>query len=393
VATKIRPAVVIDTSNSVATDTTNSVVTDTGELSTDSFTHNLRVFEESRLLDDRVVVVMPHTNRAESFLGRYAHGVGSARPGDDPSSWTPPPETVWDPAAPPDPLRYTCPVPVQASFKVTGLVQDGRWRDPSDLDAARSLLQARYDLKIGIWDLVNNPTLRRTLLDVAPIPEAPPQTIEVPAGAGERARRRVAAKAQQRAQEAEARHRMDPFLQPLRDIGWRTLTRRVDLCLPLTELIPLSTIRRAQSWPDDEPFPLVQLDLAIGKRQSEISAFTIMYNLVDLKAYARSRRRFLEDVASPEICTLAGTGRLSLWRTHSGWADDAEWGVIAAEVAKRSSMWQTAFEDLCKECRGFLERWATTDQGLRHTASLQPPSPPREGLSTLPPLGQPPPLK
>ena len=34
--------------------------------------------------------------------------------------------------------------------------------------AARKLLQSRFDLKIGIWDLVDSPTLRESLLDVEP---------------------------------------------------------------------------------------------------------------------------------------------------------------------------------------------------------------------------------
>ena len=77
----------------------------------------------------------------------------------------------------PDPIAYTCPVPVQADFTVTGLVQNGEWQDPSDLEAARSLLQASDDLKIGIWDLVGNATLRRTLLEA--VPSAPPPPIAV----------------------------------------------------------------------------------------------------------------------------------------------------------------------------------------------------------------------
>ena len=91
----------------------------------------------------------------------------------------------------PDPLDYASAVPVQAEFKITGLIQEGAWQDPSDLEAARALLQYRYDLTIGIWDLASNPTLRATLLDVVEVRPAPPIEVAVPAAANARAKSKL----------------------------------------------------------------------------------------------------------------------------------------------------------------------------------------------------------
>ena len=317
------------------------------------YAERFRRLERGRLFDRGIVLVMPHTYRTETFFRKYASWVHAGRPDDDPSRWQPPPPSAWDATAPPDPIRYSCPVPIQAEFGVTGFIRDGDWQDPSDLEAARSLLQARYDLKIGIWDLVNNATLRSTLLETSPFPEAPGRDMEVPIGAAGRAQHRVAKRMEAHAEEATARRRIEPQLQSLREVGWQK-TPRSGLYLPLTELIPLSTIRRAQDWPDDQPFPLVELEFTIGKRYCEVSAFTIMYNQVDLRAYARSRQKLLEQVAAPEICMLAGTGRVSLWRNVGGWGDGIDWRVVAAGIARRSPPWKEAFDALCKECRGLL---------------------------------------
>jgi len=384
----IHPSVIVDTSGAFARGSTHPSTTEEGAPLPDYYAGHLMEFDKRRFLDEQIVVVMPHTHGAESFISSYLHWVEKRRPNDDPSTWTPIEPNLWDPAAPPDPIRYTCPVPVRASFKVTGLMQGGRWNDPSHLEAARSLLLARYDLKIGIWDLANNPTLRHTLLKPGSSIEASIELAEVPRAASERARRQVAKKMAQRATEADGRRQIDPQLEPLRGVGWSTLTPGTDLFLPMSELIPLSVIRRSQSYPDEEMWPLVRLELAISKRHTVIKVFTIMYNQVDLKAYVRSRRQALEEIASPEACTLSGTGRFSVWETSCGWGDDADWTAVATEIAKRSPRWERAFDDLCKECRGLLARWATIDESHSHTA-LPPSSTMVEGPLTPESLGQP----
>ena len=176
-AAQVRPAAIVDTSWPFELE---------GEgASYEPYAGRFREFEKNRLFGDRIVLVMPHTHRTESFLRGYLTWARGGRPDDDSSRWAPPSPSPWDPAAPPDPIRYSCPVPVQADFGVTGLIQDGEWLDAADLEAARSLLQARFDLKIGIWDLVENSTLRRTLLESGPPNLVPVGAATIPSGAAE----------------------------------------------------------------------------------------------------------------------------------------------------------------------------------------------------------------
>ena len=49
----------------------------------------------------------------------------------------------------------------------------GVWVDPGAVESARALLSARYDLDLGLWDLVNNTTLREALLAETALVEPP----------------------------------------------------------------------------------------------------------------------------------------------------------------------------------------------------------------------------
>ena len=354
-AARVRPSVVVDTSLG------DEIEEDGKEY--EPFVESFKAFERTRLRGSEVVVVMPHTHRTEAFLQRYANWVAAGRPQENSSRWSFPPPNSWSPSDPPDPARYGYPVPVQAKFKVTGFLRDGEWRDPADLEAARSLLQARYDLKIGFWDLVNNATLRRTLLPALPPDQVPATSIGVPTGAAQRTHRQLSRRRAERAREEEARHSIESTLRPLRDIGWTKFIPRCDLCLPLTDFVALSTIRRAATWPDDEPYPLVQLELTISKRHCDVSVFTIMYSDVDLRRYIHARRQLLEEIAAPAACALTGSARISLYRKPGGWADGVDWATAASAIADRSSLWREAFEALCQECRTMLEQWAIADNG------------------------------
>lgn len=298
-------------------------------------------FEKRRLMGDNGVLVMPHTHRIESLVRGYLAWVRGGRPAAEKISA---PVTTWDPAAPPDPVHYTCPVAVQAQFGVTGLVQDGEWRDPSDLEAARALLQARYDLKIGIWDLVGNPTLRSALLSSAPPTPAPAKVAAIPAGAAERAQKRVAARTVERAEAERALDQIAASFGPLEALGWKRPTEgRGFMRLPLTD--------DYAHWPGDDPFPLVQLEFEISKRESSVSAFTILYNQVDIAQYVTDRRETFESIAVPDRCPLGKSPRPVLWRAHGGWADDVDWPHRTAALAEHTRRWRAALQELCIQCR------------------------------------------
>ncbi len=193
----LRPTVIVDTTDSVLHD------------------GSFESLRRRRLFDERVVLVIPHTHAAERLIKAYPDHVRAGRTISPLAG-----AVVWDPLAPPDPIRYTTPVPVSADFRVSGLMRGNAWQDPSDLEAARSLLQARFDLRIGIWDLVQNPVLRRTLLESPPSSSAPKRGAAVPLGAATRASRVVAERIANKTRESSARAQIDRQIGALISTGW-----------------------------------------------------------------------------------------------------------------------------------------------------------------------------
>ncbi len=304
--------------------------------------YHLQAMEASRFPSTEAVLVAPHTFGADQYFKAYEEWVSRGRPPDSVSES--PPINSWDPDARPDPVHYATPVPISATFGITGLVVAAQWQDAADLEAARALLEARYDLKLGIWDLASNPTLRKTLLDTSPVQLAPPVAVPIPQAAERRAEARVDAKLHAKEVERTTLTAVTERLGPLKELGWarRAEKQRGLLQLPLTE--PM------QRWTDDEPFPLVLLALDIAKRSTEVTGFTIMYNQVDLGTYVEERRSVLEDIAAPAECKL-GSGWTGLWRTSGGWGDDIDWEDRARLLAALTPRWIEVFSPLTEECR------------------------------------------
>ncbi|HEY5230643.1 MAG TPA: hypothetical protein VIJ11_07110 [Galbitalea sp.] len=347
----LRPAVIIDTTEGVLLDRT------------------FETLSTRRLFDEQITLVLPHTRAAERYIRAYARATAPDQlvaPAIAPPPWdpdferyigaaarathpdqlvapaiTPPP---WDPDAPPDPVRYTKLIPIEASFGVTGLVQRQQWKDPSDLEAARALLEARFDLQIGIWDLVGNATLRQTLLK--PIPAVPPpaEAAPIPARAAKRATTHVGEKIAEATAEQQALESIAKHFAPLLRSGWEANQRvRWFLRLPLTE-----TVRR---WSGEEPFPLVQLEFIVRKRQCYVTVFAMMYNRVNIDNYVLARRAILDQIASPNDCPLGPSLRPLLWQAVGGWADDIDWDDCAVALAQRTEQWTVVFEEFCNEAR------------------------------------------
>ena len=301
-------------------------------------TERFQALESELLSVEGVVVVMPHTHATEKFIREYLSWLQKGRKDIQTSLERDVPS--WDPAQPPNPVRYMHPVPVAAEFQVTGLVQGGQWQDPSELEAARSLLRARYDLKIGIWDLVENPTLRRTLLETVPTPTPPDRLAAVPPGAGQRATIAVGARLEARTALETARLQ----LLKLKDVGWSDSRYSYEvLHLPLTEPVPL--------WPEElEREPLLWLTLAVLKRQTQISVWSSMHGQVDLTGYIESHHTELKAVAGSNLGDLS-KGWPTIWQAKGGWADSVNWPSRAMDVATLTPSWTAVFEDLAATCR------------------------------------------
>ena len=336
-----------------------SVLVDTSESTVSGermYSGRYAQFEEARLFAEPMVIVMPHTQRTESLVRGYLRWVAKGRPTPRyPSSF------AWDPDAPPDPIRFTRVTPASATFTVTGLVRDGEWVDPGPLEAARRLLEARYDLKIGIWDLVDNDILRDSLLDTIPRFTVPHKPVVVPPAAAARAARQVGEVLDQRAEQHQAMARISARMGPLDARGWKAseTERGWFRTLPLTTPV--------QRWGDEHPGALAQLEMSISKRSVSITAFTVMYNLgIDVSAYVAERTSLFERLASPASIMVRET-RPVVWGAPGGWGDDVDWQERVGLLAEKTEPWRKAFSELVDRClrvqRDQEERWAARYHG------------------------------
>jgi hypothetical protein len=176
-------------------------------------------FEQSWFKHKNLIIVGVHTHADTVYLDRYVNWVADGRHKNAPGASMP--YEDWG--------RQTRPqhavVPIEADFRVTAVVQNGKWVDPAPLEAARSLIQARFDLKLGIWDLITNHTLRATLLKEAPVLSAPDTPAAKTAGFVERQQQLM----QLRAQRTDRQKSRDASLDAIAGVvasldasGWTT---------------------------------------------------------------------------------------------------------------------------------------------------------------------------
>lgn len=297
-------------------------------------------FEMAFLAPSGVLVVIPHTSATYGWLATYLDWVRSGRP-----TSTPPfrEEPAWDPEAPPDPVNYTHPVPVKASFKVTGLAQDGEWRSASDLEAARALLQSRFDLRIGLWDLASNPVLRSTILDSKQVSFVPEDTAPIPSGAAVRADIDVSRKLDERTRSRKAH----AHLEALGFVGWK------DGTLPLTKPVQLR--------PDEGREPLLWLIATVNKRHTSVSIMSSLYNHIDIQGRVRQLQTALEQAALGATIDPDQI-RPVIWRVSGGWGDRVDWPERVNTLAELTPKWIDLFQDLASECWAI---WRKRRQGLR----------------------------
>jgi hypothetical protein len=305
---------------------------------------------QRRGYESRLVVVVPHTHNREKQLRGYLRGLGPEN-----ATNNGPAGAAWDPTAPPDPIHFSCPVPVEADFGITGLIQAGTWQDPSHLEAARRLLLARYDLKIGLWDLANNETLRQTLLDEVDLKEVPTGRVAVPPGAATRAARRVAEKISNTQAEASAQHAIARLLVALEGSGW-IWARQGTFRLGLTE--PVTPYEGAGGT-----FPLVSLNLTISKRSTTVDVFNWLYNDIDIGSYLAVHRAALEQIAAPDECPLiADPARSTIWKARGGWADEVDWHERSAVLITKAEEWVNELRPFCEACRQIFKKKMAASQ-------------------------------
>jgi hypothetical protein len=268
---------------------------------------DFKIFEEARVFDD-VVLVLPHTFGVEAFLRDYVKWIRGRRSEN----------TKGNLASPSIEWRHNNfeMIPEDDHFGVTGIIQNGRWRDPSDLEAARVLLQSRYDFKFGLWDLANNPVLRQTLLASIPTERTSQMSAELPARAKERAIERAA-----RMSRGENGRKASPsaIYDLFRHHGW--LGRRYDF----------------------RNCARVYLTLDITESQTAISVFS--WGRPSIGPFLKQHVDEFESIASPNECDVHN-GNFVLWLAPGGWAGDIDWEDRVSTILKCTTRWEKIMRTL-----------------------------------------------
>jgi hypothetical protein len=290
------------------------------------------------------MLIMPHTHaneaalRAHFFLGRREPGITFGVSMPQPS--------LKDKQI--DEVRYARTVPIKADFRVTALIENGTWVSPDDLEAARSLLASRFDLKLGLWDLVRNPTLRRSLLEAVPTPEAIQMATELPPRIARRARDAATRKAERERQESAALELLGGIAEPLVENGWKEpIYGNNFMRYPLTE--PLARWPAREGWPAEDPMPLASLSLTIGKRHASIALSCTMSGYVDVYDHLTRQLSQFEKLALPNATRLDATASV-LWSATGGWGDAVDWKCRFEDIAAKTPVWAELLSDLVKEC-------------------------------------------
>lgn len=290
---------------------------------------NFSDFESARLFSD-VVLVLPHTPAIARYLESYVEWVVGGRRGlghhaqpprtSDPEHW--------------QELRNSVPVPLSAEFKVTGVIQGGVWTDAADFEAARSLLESRYDLKLGFWDLVGNAVLRQAMLDSTPISAAPAEPAAVPAAARARAAKRADAAANEVAARTQSKEAIAKRLEPY---GWE---QGHGITYTLVD------------WKGQvEDRVLLYMTLSITKRRCAVTVATLGRELFDLvHSYLGARAEEFEEIAAPDECE-ARDGSTTIWRCAGGWSDSIDWDERIAVIGAKTLRWADALAGLGAQCR------------------------------------------
>jgi hypothetical protein len=260
-----------------------------------------------------------------------------------------------------DPYRHLRMSVVRADCKVSGVVRAGQWQDPSGLEAARLLLLERFDLKLGLWDLADNPVLRATVLAPSPTQPIPVASAEAPRSARERAERQALGGGRE-------------LQRKLASVGWMGVHHpSCNRACGRASFVSRSGIKHSDQ--PDHPY----LRLIVSEHNVRVVVWHWGYTTFDINAFVDRRReafdaisalparKRLRDSAADSMAkyrkpgeVIYEKGRLMddaryvpLWVVEKGWADnDTDWSSIAREVAARTQPWVGLLSDAIAECLG-----------------------------------------
>jgi hypothetical protein len=329
---EFRPAVIVDTTNRFARR---------------AWSESLQAIETEFLLEG-ITLILPHTAGSERFLGDYERWCAVGRPDFEHESPTEPIDGDWNDRPI---LHYAETVAVDGSFAVTGLVRRGSRRDPSNFEAARSLLQTRFDLKIGIWDLEDNPILRASLLKPEPIPFLPTNPVMVPTAIVDRASNkkieRDTARRKAALEKSTALQLINESMTGLSAIGWPPLDEQGRATFPLSKPVLYYGERKTIS----------NLLLFVDKRRTTLTLSRYFDDEIKTAEYLANEKTELATMASQELLGFPdtdeiewfSTGSQILWRRQIGWADQADWQSLAKMLLANTPVWQNLTKPLVAE--------------------------------------------
>ena len=241
------------------------------------------------------VLIVPHTHLVERFLNAYSAWVNLAREPDISEFLTAEGDI--------DLAKDAPPIATNATFEVTGIFTSAGWQNSTALEAARHLKKTRFDLNLGIWDLVNDEALRTSLLDQQSLERARADIADLPTEYELRAKEAV--EAVRKAKDGEETDREQQLLsiaQILQDDGWTQSEHRDNAFM-----FPLATVPNA-------PQPLLRFDLYVNKGSAAMYLASEDEEIIDVIAATVNEAQPALSVIYDESEFDESAGGIQVWR-------------------------------------------------------------------------------
>ena len=321
-----------------------------------SFSSSPNHLDEHRVFRDLTTLILAHTNATERLARRYCKWIEKGCPPAPQPSGTM--GDSWDPNAI-DVDKYVLPVPVSAEFRVSGLVRDGVWTDPAPLEAARQLVEARYDLQLGMWDLVDNATLRQTLLKEQPAAPNPRAAAVLPSATRDRANASAESIRARREATKEAEKRVARFLRPLTKIGWRASEWDGSYSFGIGDKVK-------RPYSEDPASELVWLELRVSKTVWRLGVMTSMFNQVNISAFAKPLTDEVRGDEPPDPTRNELPNYVEVASGKPGWdrPDDA-WPPFLEEIDDITPGLVHFFEPFAAECKEVVKQKKAESESRR----------------------------
>lgn len=291
-------------------------------------------------VDPGSVLIVPHTRLVERFLQAYSEHVNLSR--------APAMGHFLEPENERSLAEHHPPIATNATFQVTGLFAANNWQSPTALEAARRLMQTRFDLQLGLWDVVNDEPLREALLDEKPLAAVGQETVPLPGSYLSYAKSKIAEREQhERDAEEEQNALLEQASTMLSAKGWRLKEERDNHFVYVL------------AGSENERNALLRFDLYINKTSSSVYVASghgeltrqLTHDVTSLTPRLESRyevSEYKESVSGNSIWKIQGVDPVS----------------VAERVLSLQPMWETTFESVIASADSIMQTRA------RHGAAM-----------------------